>query len=135
MGKLILIQLRTRRRLLRIGKDNPPFLKKGNWFARWDQISEQKSQPHLICVRHSSSLWDVMKFAWINRNKPYGYEMRPLRKYFKRMGNMWYWQICYSDEINFGGTGPNLFSELWDYWRTCRAAKIEYEYKKRQGGR
>ena len=47
---------------------------------------------------------------------------RPIKRYFRRFAGLWVWQICYSDEVNYAGLGKNLFYELWDYWRTCRAA-------------
>lgn len=54
---------------------------------------------------------------------------KPIKRYFKLYGNLWVWQICYSDEVNYAGLGNNLFYELFDYWRTCRAAKKEYKHK------
>lgn len=54
---------------------------------------------------------------------------KPIKRYFRLFAGLWVWQICYSDEVNYAGLGRNLFCELWGYWRTCRAAKIEHKYK------
>lgn len=54
---------------------------------------------------------------------------KPIRRYFKYMGGLWYWQICYDDQINYASVGKNLIYQLWDYWLTCRAAKMEHKYK------
>lgn len=55
--------------------------------------------------------------------------MKPVKKYFKRYGRLWVWQICYDDHINYSSVGDNLLWELFDYWRTCRMAKREFKQK------